>query len=294
MWAGLILYQSKDWEQWVTSLSIDPRALEDSLYPQVFGREIGDRITVKRRPQGGATPTISDRFTRANSTTTLGSTESPVLAWTTHQGTWGIDTNRAYCVTSADGDTATVSVGIADMTVSAKITSPGAGRLPAVVARYVDLSNSYRAEVVADTAALRIFRRQGGVDTQLTTGITFADGDVVGLATIEESGSTRVSLYRNGTQQYTTLDSTSGRPAGTRAGLRWSGATPTAYFDDFSVVYGTGNVIVRDSFIRGVSHSFGPGPNRWATKWALQSASKYTFFTIGNATTGKLKAYGIA
>jgi hypothetical protein len=108
MWAGLILYQSKDLEQWFTSLDVDPRALGGSLYPQVFTREIGDRITVKRRPLVGTSP------------------------------------------------------------------------------------------------------------------------------------------------------------------------------------------VTRDCFIRGVTHRFGPGPNRWSTTWSLQSASKYTFFTIGNATTGKLKAYGIA
>ena len=180
--------------------------------------------------------TITDTFTRADSTTTLGSTESPVLAWTVRQGTWGVNTNRAYSVTNADGDTVTVSVGQADMAVAAKIIGPGAGRLPAVVARYVDLNNSYRAESRADLGTVALFRRIGGSDTQITT-MTFADGDVVGLSTVEESGSTRVILYKNSVQQYSTLDSTAGRPAGTHAGLRWAGAISGAYFDDFTVDY---------------------------------------------------------
>jgi hypothetical protein len=62
-WASLILYQCKDPEQWFAALAIDPRAAPDLLYPQVLGRDIGHRITVRRRPPG--MPVISrDVFIR--------------------------------------------------------------------------------------------------------------------------------------------------------------------------------------------------------------------------------------
>lgn len=47
-----------------TSMVIDPRLDPDNLYPQVLGRQIGDRITVRRRPPGGGTLIERDCFIR--------------------------------------------------------------------------------------------------------------------------------------------------------------------------------------------------------------------------------------
>lgn len=52
-WAGFVLQQDRAPEFRFTSLTIDPRVDPDALYPQVLGREMGDRITVVRRPPGG-------------------------------------------------------------------------------------------------------------------------------------------------------------------------------------------------------------------------------------------------
>lgn len=50
---------------------------------------------------------------------------------------------------------------------------------------------------------------------------------------------------------------------------------------------GGGPAIERDVFIRGVSHTTGPGT--WITTWTLQSATKYgSFFTLNNAVLGLL------
>jgi hypothetical protein len=51
-WANLILYQCKDPEQWFSALTIDPRVNPALLYPQVLGRDFGDRVTARRRPPG--------------------------------------------------------------------------------------------------------------------------------------------------------------------------------------------------------------------------------------------------
>lgn len=50
---------------------------------------------------------------------------------------------------------------------------------------------------------------------------------------------------------------------------------------------GGGSIISRDVFIRGVEHETVPSGD-WLCTWALQSASKYSFLTLDNATLGKL------
>ena len=52
-YAGYILAQSRDPELRFATITINPRRDPDNLFPQVLGREIGDRITVRLRPPGG-------------------------------------------------------------------------------------------------------------------------------------------------------------------------------------------------------------------------------------------------
>ncbi len=56
-YAGFILHQSKEPELRFTSLSILPHDDPDALFPQVLGRDIGDRVRLTRRPPGGGTVT---------------------------------------------------------------------------------------------------------------------------------------------------------------------------------------------------------------------------------------------
>lgn len=51
--AGWVLYKYKAPQPRVTSIVIDPSRDPTNLWPQVLGREIGEHITVKRRPPGG-------------------------------------------------------------------------------------------------------------------------------------------------------------------------------------------------------------------------------------------------
>lgn len=57
--ATAILARFKDPKLRITEITIMPGGDPDNLYPQVLGRKIGDRITVKRRPQGLGTDVIS-------------------------------------------------------------------------------------------------------------------------------------------------------------------------------------------------------------------------------------------
>lgn len=52
-YGNYIVYMSKDPEYRFESLTINPLADPANLYPQILGREIGDRITVRFRPPGG-------------------------------------------------------------------------------------------------------------------------------------------------------------------------------------------------------------------------------------------------
>jgi hypothetical protein len=61
-WAQWVLYVSKGGEDRFESLQIDPAADPASLWPQVLGREIGDRIQIWNRPAGVATPISKDCF----------------------------------------------------------------------------------------------------------------------------------------------------------------------------------------------------------------------------------------
>jgi hypothetical protein len=54
-YAAFILAASKDPELRIATLTINPLRDPDNLFPQVLGREIGDRITIKLRPPGGGT-----------------------------------------------------------------------------------------------------------------------------------------------------------------------------------------------------------------------------------------------
>lgn len=63
-YAQWILYTSKDPELRFDSITINPLSDPTNLFPQVLGREIGDRIQIVRRPPGGGTAITRDVFIR--------------------------------------------------------------------------------------------------------------------------------------------------------------------------------------------------------------------------------------
>jgi hypothetical protein len=58
--ATYMLRRYKDPHMRVSSITIRPQRDPDRLWPQVLGRELGDRITVVRRPPGGGSPISGD------------------------------------------------------------------------------------------------------------------------------------------------------------------------------------------------------------------------------------------
>lgn len=62
LWAQWVLYVSKTAEDRFDTVTVDPAAQPSDLWPQVLGRQIGDRITVIRRPQNSGVTITKDVF----------------------------------------------------------------------------------------------------------------------------------------------------------------------------------------------------------------------------------------
>ena len=88
-WAQWVLFVSRGGEKRFESLSIDPQADPVSLWPQVLGREIGDRIQVWHRPAGTVSPIARDCFIAG----ITHSWDSVTCAWLT---TWTLQDAAKY------------------------------------------------------------------------------------------------------------------------------------------------------------------------------------------------------
>lgn len=86
-YAGFIAALSKDPELRFETITIRPQADEANLFPEVLGREIGDRITIKLRPPGGGAVISRDVFIRG-----IQHSGSP-LSW---QTTWTLQSATRY------------------------------------------------------------------------------------------------------------------------------------------------------------------------------------------------------
>lgn len=183
---------------------------------------------------------VMDSFNRANNASTLGTADTG-QTWTYANSTWGISSNHAtMTVGNLVRGHASVEVGSADMLVTATVYGTALqDAFPWVVARYVDPDNCYAVQTGQETATGRtkLVRRIGAAQDALATILdeaSFPDGTVVGLSTVEEGGGTRIIVTADGVEVANYLDSTSGRPAGTKAGLFGYKANASTYFDSFS------------------------------------------------------------
>lgn len=84
-----LLANYKDPHLRFTRLTIDPQANDASLWPQILLREIGDRITVKRRPPGGGNVISQDCFIEGIEHVAAG---GPGTSWKTSWNLSPVDT----------------------------------------------------------------------------------------------------------------------------------------------------------------------------------------------------------
>jgi hypothetical protein len=87
--AQWVVATSKDPELRFDELSFNPRAADATLWPQALGREIGDRITVVRRPPGGGSTITRDVFIRGISHEAVASTSTWKTVWSLQSGLKG-------------------------------------------------------------------------------------------------------------------------------------------------------------------------------------------------------------
>ena len=196
-WAQWVLYVSKGDEDRFDTVTVNPLRDPANLWPQVLGREIGDRIQVWRRPPG-VIPTATP-WTITSTGDTLGPSYIPVTT----------------------ADAAKVAIGDQFQLYTSAGAPKDAGQWP--------------LEVVALPAPF------------------------LGIVNV-------------------TFDKTL---------LTW--------VNNADVAVQTGGALVKDAFIRGITHTFDVAAGTWATTWTLQDASKYgSFWTLDQALLGRLDYNGLA
>lgn len=174
------------------------------------------RITVVTRPtvaEAAAGPLVSDTFDRPDSTTSLGTADTGQV-WAALDGTWGIETNRAYTPGGGLDRQAVVESGASDVTVevTVPVVTTGAG----VVGRSVDGSNYWLWTWEAGVPRMALYKRVGGGHTLVGSYSLAAlpDGSRLGL---RMTGTTVVGLL-DGMDVLTVTDSA--HQTATRHGMR--------------------------------------------------------------------------
>lgn len=137
----------------------------------------------------------TDNFTRADSTTTLGTPTDAGSAWVAESGTWGVASNKGYKqATDSVNELATLDSGTSAVEVQVTITasSPAMG----IGARAANDANYLLAQFVA--SGYYLFSKVAGSFTVITsnTGVTFTNGDVLKL---RADAADLVTAYQNGT-----------------------------------------------------------------------------------------------
>jgi len=184
---------------------------------------------------------VSDSFTRANSTTSAGTTDTG-QAWSPLVGTWGIASNRVYCVSDANGDILSVDTGITNSTISAIFNCQTSGanqRFFNLMFHGLDATNFLFARISG--SSLQLYKNAAGVLTQLAAVAITPPADGVDFVLRATCIDNLVSLYVDGALllNHTLAGGDTAYSAYTKAGLRLSKAgTPTmpCRADNFTVV----------------------------------------------------------
>jgi len=144
----------------------------------------------------GADVGFTDDFTRANSTTTVGT------GYTNVTGTWGINGNQAYSVTDAPGDLMIISSTVAQgmdfrryTDVSGTFNSLVNGRFTRVVFSYLNVNNYLYADLAGGTG--RISKVDGGTVSTLSQWTTTTLDATVYNLRIDKFGNS-VTLFKDG------------------------------------------------------------------------------------------------
>lgn len=169
----------------------------------------------------------SDNFTRADSSSSIGTPSDAGSAWVVTAGsTWGITTNRGYKVSAAGSfDVAYLEASTTSADAQATFVTLGNSGL---VVRFKNDNNFIMGQITAGNAY--IWKRVAGTFTQIGSTYTGStpNGDTWKLSV---NGSNNLVLSQNGTSRVTGTDAFNSTQ--TKHGLMQYDAT--GVFDDFSI-----------------------------------------------------------
>jgi hypothetical protein len=177
-------------------------------------------ISVAIRYEPNVVPAIRDSFTRTDSTTSLGVTDTG-QTWVQYVPGFGISNGQAYAPVAAGDMVAVIDSGLSDCTFSVRYAVMGAS--VGVIVRAADANNLW---LISGSG---VFKRTAGVYSgNLLPTSGWATGDTV---TVVLSGPT-ITVYRNGVAFGTVTDAY--LQDATRHGIR-SGNDTIVRFDDLAV-----------------------------------------------------------
>jgi hypothetical protein len=173
-----------------------------------------------------------DGYNRANSATTLGSTEVGGLAYTSVVGPWGVRNGRAYNP-GGNGGMVYVDAAVTDATFTAiagdTVAPYNLNDNCGLMARYTDSTHFYLVQV--SSTAIQIYKCNGGFTLLAQTTTTITPG--ITVMGIKVNGTTIQSL-KNGTVVDSVTDSS--LTTGTKYGYRFGNSSDQYNFDDLLIV----------------------------------------------------------
>lgn len=174
---------------------------------------------------------ITDTFNRADSVTTLGSTDTG-QAWQTVYGTAGISGNQARAYTNSARSV--IDLGAANMSVAVDLTTsaPYIG----LVVRWADANNYIFADTQTEDS-FRLYKVIAGVQSAVGGYILsgLAVPRRIALEAFDDGTGTTVRRYINGALVATDFIGDANRPHGTKGGLTLGANSQTARFDNFEI-----------------------------------------------------------
>lgn len=181
-------------------------------------------------PMPGDVLRIEDTFTRADSTTSLGTTSDGNYTWVydgANVGLYGISSNQAYSA-STGSKRAWVNAARSDVRVQCKVGTVGATGTWGLVLRYQDFNNHYGVSQVS------FFKNIAGATTQLVAWtVPLVAGDTVAIDLVGNTWAAYVDRGTTGTFVLEGTGTDSTYPDGFLHGLRSTGNGHR--WDDFRI-----------------------------------------------------------
>lgn len=187
--------------------------------------------------QDETVPSIFDHFARADSSTTLNTSDSGDT-WTAQNGTWGVSSGRAYLPTGSSAGIATLNGGTGDATVeviASAVGGSGQGN-GGLVFRFSSTSNYWRLLLDGTSGQIFLQKVVSGSASTVWNGSSFTAGDRLSVIL---SGSS-IAAQKNGTTLTTATDSFNS--TATNHGL-WINNSAVWALDDFAIDIGGGSTV---------------------------------------------------